>query len=254
MRILLVPLATLLLAWSSDAVVAKSTNCVPDRGCAEGERANVDCCQRPPCEFFMRLMEQKWWVRAHLSDKTMEMLKQKYAWDVTFDEYWAQRLEFGGGCPRNPFVDEDPPTFHTAGYWGVDVSSCQLVVSLNDQDRVQSFSSLAEVLEKTRTCEEFVEDEYSIGMELATQCAAYDPKTSQSNGPNEYWLDSIGRAEARLWKMEAHLNNYCKLCTCSPEAELARFVVQYANPPLKDPPNKKRPPKKTPKRAAQKSR
>lgn len=224
-------------------LVALTIDCVPDRGCQEGEEVGEECCEQPPCEFFYRLMNFKWMVRAYLSDKVMDaVVKEDDQYTIVLmDEYFEQRLSFDD-CPEHRLALDSPPAFRSD-------SSCEMVVySSPDALDGQPLSSLQQVLDKTLTCKEWVADELDFGHELVRECLAPD------GGRYHYWSTNLRRWEFQLWKMEAHLTDYCRLCSCSPAAELARWIVKHANPPLKDPPNKKRPPKKTPKRAAQKSR
>ena len=256
-------------------------DCIPTRGCGKEEvEANQDagevaageaneaaasnggkCCQRPPCEVFYYVMQQKWFLRAGLSDKTVAaVLKQEQNpqgsvdwWSEWMDEFEEERRQFGGNCPRNLFYDH-PPTF------AYDSKSCNLQVAYSGLD-FQPFNSFEEVYEHSNSCKELILAQALIPMveraERQSACLAGQdqggPTHDQLWSAEYQWKKMMNDAEERLRALENQLSDYCRLCTCAPEAELARWVVQHANPPLKNPPDRKPAKKKKPKRATRKS-
>lgn len=255
MRALPFLLATWFLVLFSVPAAAESIDCVPDRACKKGETV-PQCCERPPCEFFYELMEQKWMQRALLSDRTMVALVAELRgaepatdWYSNYmNELMEQRRDFGGQCPGGRLALDTRAIFMTNM-----TTRCSMDFIVPGVGKFP-FSSIQDVLDKTRSCKEFVEHDYELAQESVRECeASGDAVEGQAGALSErVWKGLLSQAESRTQMMEAHLAQYCSLCTCAPEAELARFVVRYANPPLKNIPPKKPMPKKKPKRAVKK--
>lgn len=236
------------LPWTfPEPLHARSINCVPDRGCPEGE-GPPSCCQPPPCEFVQELK----FARAHRDNIAMNMALFQYAEGSDAEAYWAdismrdfqQLLDQASPCPDNPFFKPTPMLEADED------NQCEITF-FEDFDQQFGSPSLEDLLENSNTCEELVKAEYEEAKAKREICLVERYRTNPRTLP-ERMMQALARAQAKVDQLEADQRGYESACTVAPDSRAAQQAVDDELAPLLPDPKSKAKKKKA-KRAGKKA-